>query len=268
MRAYVDHVLAILPFEPQVHAQLGGPPCTYVGHPLCEQIAELRPDEAEARRRLADPPLVLVLPGSRPSEVRHLIGPFAAAIRLAQERCGPLELVMPTVPALVAQLREATADWPVKPRIIAEHAEKRSAFRRARAALAASGTVTLELALAGVPTVAAYRTNGLEMAVVKALARPRGVIRSAILPNLILATHAVPEFLQRDCTAPALANALVPLLGDTVERRRQLEAFAKLDEVMGPAAPASARAADAVLAVIRQARAARLLDAGNVLSTT
>src|ERR1043166_1111773 len=110
LRAYVDQVLAILPFEPQVPAPLGGPPCTHVGHPLCGEIAELPPDEAEARRRLAAPPLVLVLPGSRPSEVRHLIGPFAAAIRLAQERCGPLELVMPTVPALVAQLREATAD--------------------------------------------------------------------------------------------------------------------------------------------------------------
>src|ERR1051326_7340398 len=128
MRAYVDNVLAILPFEPQVHARLGGPLCTYVGHPLGEQVGELRPSEAEARRRMADPPLLLVLPGSRSSEVRRLIPPFARAIGLAQERYGAFELVMPTVPALHARLREATADWPVRPRIVVEPEEKRAAF--------------------------------------------------------------------------------------------------------------------------------------------
>jgi lipid-A-disaccharide synthase len=259
MRAYVDHVLAILPFEPQVHARLGGPPCTYVGHPLCEQVAELRPNEAEARRRLADPPLVLVLPGSRPSEIHHMIRPFAAAMGLVQERCRSIEYVMPTVPALLARLRAAASDWPVRPRIVVDQAEKHAAFRQARAALAASGTVTLELALAGVPTVAAYRANPLEMALVRAVARPQGVVYSAILPNLILGAHAVPEFLQGDCTAPALANALIPLLGDTAERRRQVEAFAALDAVMGLGEVPSARAADTVLAVIRQARTALLL---------
>lgn len=267
MRAYVDHVLAILPFEPQVHARLGGPPCTYVGHPLCEQLAELRPNEADARRRLADPPVVLVLPGSRPSEIRRLIGPFAAAIRLVRERYAALELVIPTVPALAARLRQATADWPVRPRITAEHAEKRAAFRQARAALAASGTVTLELALAGVPTVGAYRIGALEAALVRALVRPEIGVRSVILANLVLGANVVPEFLQGDCTAPALADALIPLLGDTPERRRQLEAFAKLDGVMGLAAAPSAKAADTVLAVISRARAARLPDPGNVLST-
>jgi lipid-A-disaccharide synthase len=267
MRAYVDHVLAILPFEPQVHARLGGPPCTYVGHPLCEQLAELRPNEADARRRLADPPVVLVLPGSRPSEIRRLIGPFAAAIRLVRERYAALELVIPTVPALAARLRQATADWPARPRITAEHAEKHAAFRQARAALAASGTVTLELALAGVPTVGAYRIGALEAALVRALVRPQIGVRSVILANLVLGTNVVPEFLQGDCTAPALADALIPLLGDTPERRRQLEAFAKLDSVMGLAAAPSAKAADTVLAVISRARAARLPDPGNVLST-
>ncbi len=80
MRAYVDRVLAILPFEPATHADLGGPPCTYVGHPLVERIAELRPNADEAQRRNADPPIVLVLPGSRSSEVRRLLGIFGAAI--------------------------------------------------------------------------------------------------------------------------------------------------------------------------------------------
>jgi lipid-A-disaccharide synthase len=267
MRAYVDHVLAILPFEPQVHARLGGPPCTYVGHPLAEQIGELRPSETEARRRDADPALVLVLPGSRPGEVRRLLGPFGAAIRLVHERSGPLELVLPTVPALVARVREATADWPVQPRIAVNDADKRAAFRQAHAALAASGTVTLELALAGVPTVGAYRIGAFEGALVRALVRPQIGVQSVILANLVLGARVVPEFLQGDCTASALADALVPLLGDTPARRSQLEAFAKLDAIMDLAAAPSVRAADAVLAVIAQARAARLSDPGNVLST-
>ena len=268
MRAYVDHVLAILPFEPQVHARLGGPPCTYVGHPLCEQIAELRPGEADARRRLADPPLLLVLPGSRSSEIRRLLGPFAAATRLAQERYGPVELVMPTVPALAARLRDATAGWPVHPRIVVEPGEKRAAFRQARAALAASGTVTLELALAGVPTVAAYRVGALEMALVRAAVRLQTDVKSVILANLVLGAQVVPEFLQGDCTAPALAAALVPLLAETPERRHQVEAFARLDDIMGLPAEPSAKAADVILGLIREARAARLPDRANVLSAT
>jgi len=267
MRAYVDHVLAILPFEPQVHARLGGPPCTYVGHPLGEEVAELRPSEAEARRRLADPPLVLVLPGSRSSEIRRLIDPFAAAIRLTQERHGALELIMPTVPAQLGRLGEATADWPVQPRILFDHEEKRAAFRQARAALAASGTVTLELALAGVPTVAAYRVGALEGALARVVLKLPTDVPSVILANLVLGAKVVPEFLQGDCTPPALAEALVPLLSDTSERRRQVEAFARLDQVMDlPAAP-SAKAADVILGVIEQARTAPLPSAADVLST-
>ena len=268
MRAYVDHVLAILPFEPRVHARLGGPPCTYVGHPLGEQIGELRPSEADTRRRLADPPLVLVLPGSRSSEIRRLIGPFAATMRLAQERYGPLELVMPTVPALAAPLREATATWPVPPRIVVDPDEKRAAFRQARAALAASGTVTLELALAGVPTVGAYRLGMLEIAVARATVRLQTEVDSVILANLVLGEKVVPEFLQGDCTAAALADALVPLLADTPERRRQVEAFARLDDIMGLPAEPSAKAADVILRVIREARAAQLPDRANMLSMT
>jgi lipid-A-disaccharide synthase len=267
MRAYVDHVLAILPFEPQVHARLGGPPCTYVGHPLCEQIAELRPSESDARRRRADPPVVLVLPGSRSSEIRRLLVPFADAMRLVQERYGALELVLPTVPALLVPLQEATAGWPMRPRIVVEHAEKRAAFRQARAALAASGTVTLELALAGVPTIAAYRVGALEMALVRAAVRLQTEVKSVILANLVLGAQIVPEFLQGDCTAPALAQALVPLLTDTSARRRQVEAFARLDEIMGLPAEPSAKAADVLLGLIRAARAKRLPDRANVLST-
>ena len=162
MRGYVDCVLAILPFEPTAHVRLGGPPCIYVGHPLLERVAELRPDAEEAQRRRADPPLVLVLPGSRSSEIGRLIGIFGDAIARIATRVGPIEVVLPTVPHLASRVREAVAGWTVTPRIVVESATKSAAFRTARAALAASGTVTLELALAGVPTIAAYRLSLIE----------------------------------------------------------------------------------------------------------
>jgi lipid-A-disaccharide synthase len=246
MRRYVDHVLAVLPFEPDAHRRLGGPPCTYVGHPLAEQVAMLRPDPHEAARRNADPPVVLVLPGSRRGEVRRHIAVFGAAMAAVQERIGAVEIVMPTVPHLADEVKRASRAWPAAPRIVVEAAEKWAAFRQARAALAASGTVTLELALAGVPTVIAYRVALFEELIARALVKTDTIG----LANLILGEKIMPELLQRDAAAQNLADALVPLVGDTAERRRQCEGLARLDAVMevGVAVP-SARAAAIVLAM-------------------
>jgi lipid-A-disaccharide synthase len=252
MRAYVDQVLAILPFEPAVHVKLGGPPCLYVGHPMVEHIAELRPNAEEAQRRRANPPVVLVLPGSRGSEIRHLLGTFGATIAQVAARSGPMELVLPTVPHLVAQVRAGVAGWAVAPRIVVEPAEKWAAFRRARAALAASGTVTLELALAGIPTVAAYRLSIVEWNIARLL-RMRSTLPSVILANLVLGENVIPELLQSACTPERLAAALLPLLSDTAQRQRQIEAFGRLDAIMaiGGEAP-SAKAAAIVLDVAQQ----------------
>jgi len=244
MRRHVDHVLALLPFEPDVHARLGGPPCTYVGHPLIDAIAELRSSKEEARRRLVEPPVLLVLPGSRMSEIRRLTGPFGEALARVRERYGTFELVLPTVPQLVEPVTQATADWPLQPRILSDTAEKRASFRIARAALAKSGTVTLELALAGIPMVTAYKVSLFD----EMIARRVISVSSVILANLVLGDKVVPEFLQQECTPRNLADALVPLLRDTAERRRQIDAFARLDAIMeiGRAAP-SVRAAEIVL---------------------
>jgi lipid-A-disaccharide synthase len=254
MRRYVDHILALLPFEPEVHRRLGGPPCTYVGHPLAEEARDLRPNETEARRRLDAPPVLLVLPGSRAGEVARLLAVFADAVALVRDRLGPLEVVVPTVPLLVAPIAAATARWPTRPRIVVETAEKHAAFRIARAALAKSGTVTLELALAGVPMVAAYRVSWLEAIVGRRLIK----VSSVILANLVLGENVVPEFIQEACTAENLAAALVPLFSDTPERRRQIEAFSRLDAIMeiGSSAPA-ARAADVVLDAVGRALPSR-----------
>jgi lipid-A-disaccharide synthase len=249
MRAYIDHILALLPFEPEVHRRLGGPPCTYVGHPLAEEVNKLRPNAAEAERRLAAPPVLLVLPGSRVGEVQRLLSVFAETVTLVRDRLGPLEVVVPTIPYLVGPIAQATAQWPVRPRIVVETAEKQAAFRIARAALAKSGTVTLELALAGVPTVGAYRVSWLEAVVGRRLIK----VSSVILANLVLGKNVVPEFIQEACTAENLAAALVPLFGDTPERRRQVEAFSRLDAIMeiGSHAPA-ARAAEIVIDAARR----------------
>lgn len=254
MRDYVDQVLAILPFEPAIHTKLGGPPCSYVGHPLIERLGELRPNADEARRRLADPPLVLALPGSRSNEIRRHAGIFGEAIARLAARIGAIDLAIPTVPHVAAQLREATAGWTVTPRIVIDPGDKWSAFRNARAALAASGTVTLELALSGVPMVAAYRLHAVE-AVIARLIRLQARLPSVILANLVLGENIVPELLQEDCTPAKLAAALEPLVADTPERRRQIEAYRRLDDIMavGGTTP-SAEAASIVLDIARRGR--------------
>ena len=244
MRAYVDHVLALFPFEPEAMQRLNGPPCTFVCHPLGEQVSVLRPNAEEARRRMSDPPLLLVLPGSRTGELRRMAAIFGEAVAIAAERCGPLDVVVPAVPRLAERVQAAVSHWPVPARIVTDAADKHAAFRRARAALTKSGTSTLELALAGVPMVAAYKVPLIEEIVGRLLISAP----SAILANLILQENVVPEFLQRDCTPEKLAAALLPLLSDTAQRRRQVEAFARLDAVMaiGQTAP-SDRAARLVL---------------------
>jgi len=244
MRAYVDHVLALLPFEPKVLGELGGPSCTYVGHPLIERLNDLRPNELEKRLRTAGPPLLLVMPGSRSGEVRRMAPVFGAAVARVAEQFGDIEAVVPAVPRLADTVRAAVASWRVPTRVVTDASEKNEAFRTARAALTKSGTSTLELALAGVPMVAAYKVGLIEELAARLLIN----VPSVILANLTLGENIVPEFLQRECTDERLANAVLPLLADTAERRRQIDAFARLDEIMeiGTAQP-SDRAASVVL---------------------
>jgi lipid-A-disaccharide synthase len=251
MLRYVDHVLALLPFEPEEYRRLRGPPCSYVGHPLTEQTATLRPDPGEQKRRDEAPPVLLVLPGSRRSEIRHHMAIFGQTLGRLRDEGVAFELILPTMPHLIEAVREGIKDWKVAPRIVIGEQEKRAAFRIAHAALAKSGTVTLELALAGVPMVTAYKTGAVEAWIVlKAIN-----VKSVILANLVVGTNVVPEFLQNDCTPEKLAPALREVLDDSPLRRRQLEAFAGIDEIMTTGdQPPSVRAADIVLATLRKAR--------------
>jgi len=251
MRRYVDHVLALLPFEPAAYQRLGGPPCSYVGHPLIEQIASLRPNAEEQARRNGAPPVLLVLPGSRRSEVGRHLATFGETLARLHAQGVAFEAVLPTTPHLEAAVREGIASWPVAPRIVLGEADKRAAFRIARAALAKSGTVTLELAVSGVPMVTAYRVGALEAFILRRVVR----VQSVILANLVIGDNVIPEFLQEACTPDHLAPALAEVLSETSARARQVEAFARLDTIMSTGASSpSVRAADIVLEVMRKSR--------------
>ena len=249
MRGYVDHVLALLPFEPDAYRRLNGPPCSYVGHPLIEQIDRLRPNAEEQARRDGSPPIVLLLPGSRRSEIAHHLGVFGAALDRLRGQGADFEVMLPTMPHLEAVILAGIANWPVVPTIVIGEAEKRAAFRIAHAALAKSGTVTLELALSGVPMITAYRIGAAEAFVLRRAIK----VNTVILANLVLGKEVIPEFLQENCTPEKLAPALSELLSDSAMRRSQCEAFATLDAIMssGHASP-SVRAADIVLATMRK----------------
>ena len=249
MRRYVDHVLALLPFEPAAYQRLQGPPCSYVGHPLTDQLASLRPNPAEQARRDGEPPVLLVLPGSRRSEVRHHLATFGQALGQLRAQDVKFELMLPTMPHLLDTVRAGVADWPVVPTIVMGEAEKRAAFRSARAALAKSGTVTLELALSGVPMVTAYRVGAAEAFILRRAIK----VQSVILANLVIGEEVIPEFLQENCTPENLAQALRDMLADTPQRQRQIEAFKKIDAIMSTGKePPSVRAADIVLATMRR----------------
>ncbi len=251
MRPYVDHLLALLPFEPEAHARLGGPNCTYTGHPLIERAAWIDGLETESLRNRLDltpgRPVLVVLPGSRASEVTRLMGPFGGAIRELRERFGPLEIIVPAVPSVRSLIEERLFDWPQQPYLVEGEDDKFRAFKLAHAALAASGTVTLELAVTGTPMVVAYRMDNL--------ARPLRLllkVPSIVLANLVLGENAFPEFIQDDCTPENINGSLSRLLTDSPERRTQMAALAKIREKMFlPEGTPSAKAADVVLEILR-----------------
>lgn len=253
MSAYVDELLALLPFEPEVHQKLGGPRTHYVGHPLVESVNALRPGDGERTPVTADRKVLVVLPGSRRSEVTSLLADFGKTVARVKSQFPDLEVLLPAVPHLLEPIRRGVAGWQVKPEILEGQQAKLAAFRRAHAALVASGTVSLELALSGVPMVVAYQ---LDWFIRRAVTLNRFVrifsLSSIVLPNIILARNVIPEFLDSDVNPDALAGALGPLLSDSKARQNQLAAFETLDTVMRLPSGKSQRiaAADVVIDVL------------------
>jgi lipid-A-disaccharide synthase len=248
MRAYVDHVLALLPFEPEAHQRLGGPACTYVGHALSERLDWIAAQDGQdlSGRLGLDPKkrVLVVLPGSRASEVTRLMAPFGATVRRVRDALPEgLEVLLPVVPSVRGLVERALKEWDVPVRLVEGEADKFAAFRLADAALAASGTVTLELGLCATPAVVAYKVD-----VVVSQMRFLLKVRSVVLANLVAEENIYPEFLQENATPEKMARALIPLLSHGAERRAQVEALRRVPEriAIGGKRP-SALATDVVL---------------------
>ena len=231
MTRYVDHVMALLPFEPAAHARLGGPDCSYVGHPLIERqdwIASLDTGALSRRLRISmQRTPIVVLPGSRSSEVEKLMPVFGETLHKLEADGTGVEVLLPSVPHLRDRIQALSQDWAMPVHLLDGEEDKFTAFRLARAALAASGTVTLELALAGTPMVVAYRVDGIAKNL-----RFLVKVPSIVLANLVLDQNAFPEFIQEQCTAEHLAPALADLVGDTEARQKQLWALDSIAERM------------------------------------
>ena len=248
MKPYVDHVLSILPFEPAELARLNGPPGTFVGHRLTSDPGIKAAALAQARARDLSPDrekTLLILPGSRKSEVRALMGPFGETVSLLRARDHRLRLLLPTVPHVEGVVAEALAGWEQKPEIIADPAAKWHAFGQADAALAASGTVSLELALAGVPLVSCYKLDPFARMVQSMV-----TVWSALLPNLIADRPVAPEFYDRYVRPTMLARTLEQLFADTALRKWQKDGFSEVTRRMATARPSGEIAAEVVMEAI------------------
>lgn len=244
MKAFTDHVLCLLPFEPAELTRLDGPPGTFVGHRLTLDpgIRTARSGQETGRAANKDDKHLVVLPGSRRSEVKSLGGPFAEAVNLLAERGHKFRVSVPTVPRVEALAREALSRVSVPVDTSTDPQEKWRAFAEADVALAASGTVSLELALAGVPTISCYKTD-----VLMKLAYPFITTWSASLPNLIADSPIIPEFYDSFVRPGHLARTIEMLWAEGPARTAQLQGFKAVRDALETERPAGELAAEIVL---------------------
>jgi lipid-A-disaccharide synthase len=238
MAKVIDHVLALLPFEPP-YMTATGMTCDFVGHPV---VAEPLATPEERETFTATPrPLILCLPGSRRSEVTRLAPIFGQTLGHLSHSHPNLTVALPTLAHIAPLVRDLTKDWPVQPRLILDPTEKRAAFAEADVALAASGTVSLELAANATPMVIAYDMHPISWWLMKRAA----LIDTVTLVNLVSQTRSVPEFLGPACRPEAIAAALQAVLKDSARQSQAMEATMTL---LGKGAePPGLRAARSVL---------------------
>ena len=246
----VDHLLTLLPFEPPLFTR-HGLAATFVGHPAVEAPRATPNTVRAVRSDLAIPraaPVLCVLPGSRQGEVARMLPVFAETVAALARDIPGLHVVLPTLTGLAPVIERDTAAWPVPVRVLCGPDATASAFACAQAALAASGTVALELAVAGVPAIVAYRVHPATAAVVRRLIR----VRHVSLPNIVLDRTVQPEYLQDACRRDLLAPALTTLLRDPDARARHAAEGTAAARALGldDATPPSTRAARAVLATL------------------
>jgi lipid-A-disaccharide synthase len=242
MARVIDHVLALLPFEPPYMTAVGMT-CDFVGHPVvAEPLAS--PDEKAAFA--GQGPLLLVLPGSRRGEVTRLAPVFGEVVAQMKRAHPDLRVALPTVRGVAGDVRQLTAGWAVQPQIIEDPGQKRGAFAAADVALAASGTVSLELAANACPMVIAYDMHPLTLW----LMRRAALIDTVTLVNLVSETRTVPEFIGPDCRADRIAPALEAAL--TSPKAQQSAMAVTMERLGRGGAPPGLRAARSVLGALRR----------------
>jgi lipid-A-disaccharide synthase len=242
MARVIDHVLALLPFEPP-YMTAAGMTCDLVGHPV---VAEPLASASERAAFAGEGQLLLVLPGSRRSEVTRLAPIFGEVVGRLKVHHPDLRVALPTVRGVADLVRELTTSWPVAPQIIEDASTKRGAFAAADVALAASGTVSLELAANACPMVIAYDMHPLSWWLMQRAA----LIDTVTLVNLVSETRVVPEFLGPACRAEAIAPALEAVLADPTAQKA---AMAVTMQRLGQGGePPGLRAARSVLGALRR----------------
>ena len=244
--AKIDHLLALLPFEPPFFENYGLD-CSFVGHPIIEEAGR-RGDGARFRKRYQlpdDAPIICLLPGSRLTEIKQHMPVLKATANRLWQRFPRLRLILPTLPSLTPVLRPMIADWPIQPLLLDERADRFDAYAASWIAIAASGTVTLELALANLAHVTIYRTG----AITGWLAKRMISVAHVNLANLILNRPVVPEWLQEDCTPERIATSAMHLIEDVEHREAQQSALGDVMAMLrgGSDGPPSEQAARRVL---------------------
>lgn len=244
----VDHLLSINAFD-KPHFEREGLATTFVGNSALARDAS-RADGARLRAVIGaapDDPILLMLPGSRPAEIRRVMPPFQAAVALLQAERPALRVVLPTAQTVADAVKARVAALATKVDVIEDEALKYDAMAAATVALACSGTVTTELALAGCPMVVGYRVGEVTYQILRRLIR----VKYATLFNIAAGEAVAPEFIQKDCNGPALAAAIAARLDDPALRARQIAAQNAALEKMGRGGPdPSIRAAEVVVELL------------------
>lgn len=250
LAAVLDALMTLLPFEP-AWFEKDGLRSVHVGHPVVEGGAEKGDGTAFRARHgiAADAPLLVALPGSRHSEVSRLLPVYAETVALLARATPKMVVAVPTVETVADEVREAVRSWPL-PAIVVE-GEKFDAFAAGTAGLAASGTVALELALAGLPSVITYKVSPVSAFLAQKFLGFGRNLKWVTLVNILMDTEVMPELLQDACTPERLAAAVGRLLDDAAARDTMRAGMGEATLRLGYGGPSpSARAADAVLAVI------------------
>lgn len=245
----VDRLMCLLPNEPELFLK-AGLNAVHVGHSVLESGAE-KGDGPGFRQRYGIPnqaPLLCVLPGSRRSETSRLLPVFRDTVSLLVEGRRELRVVVPTVETVAAEVEAEVAQWPVPVTVVKGRQARYDAFAASQAALAASGTVALELALAKLPMVIAYRLSPLTAMIARRLIK----LKFVCLINILLDRAVVPELLLENCRPDKLAPALIPLLDSEKARAEQLSGAADALYRLGLGGDSpSLKAAREVLSMIR-----------------